>query len=263
MKYSLLISGSGGQGVLSAGASLAASAASFAYATFVPWYGAAQRGGTAKCTVMLSDRPIVSPLPGKCMGMIGMNDAAVRNSLSELADGGLLIRNADRCHDRIRSGKLTLLDVPADTIAKEHGDVRMANMVLIGALLGCSAMLPPAVIEQGITAKLSGKGEAVTKANIAALRAGMTFGADKANAKTIDNTGAANARYGIDKTTVGEILDTPELRAIVERLFPQVLNHPLLEAGRTFRFIDAVPYMKDMLKDGDLDRFQDALEELG
>ena len=40
--------------------------------------------------------------------------------------------------------------MPADTIAKEYGDVRMANMVLIGALLGCSAMLPPAVIEQGM-----------------------------------------------------------------------------------------------------------------
>lgn len=263
MKYSLLIAGSGGQGVLSAGASLAASAASFAYATFVPWYGAAQRGGTAKCTVVLSDKPIVSPLPGKCMGMIGMNDAAVAGGLSELADGGLLIRNANRCRDRIRSGKLTLLDVPADDIAAQCGSVRMANMVLIGALLGCSAMLPPAVIEQGITAKLSGKGEAVTQANIAALRAGMAFGADKSHLRVVDNSSAANCRYGIDKTTVGEILDTPELRAIVEQLFPQVLNHPLLEAGRTFKFIDAVPYMKDMLKEDDLDKFQDALEALG
>lgn len=263
MRYTLHITGSGGQGVMSAGASLATSAAAFGYATFLPWYGAAQRGGVAKCTVVLSDKPIVSPLPGKCMGMIAMNDAACAGSLAELAEGGLLIRNASRCKDKIRSGKLTLLDVPADDIAKECGSERMANMVLIGALLGCSKMLPPTVIEQGIQAKLGGKSEAVLQANIAALRAGMAYGADPSHIKVIDNAAAANCRYGIDKTTVGEILDTPELRAIVEQLFPQVLNHPLLEAGRTFKFIDAVPYMKDMLKEDDLDKFQDALEALG
>ena len=124
-------------------------------------------------------------------------------------------------------------------------------------------MLPPAVIEQGISAKMGGKSEAVLQANIAALRAGMAYGADVSHCKVIDNAAVANCRYGIDKTTVGEILDTPELRAIVEELFPQVLNHPLLEAGRTFKFIDAVPYMKDMLKDDDLDKFQDVLEALG
>ena len=80
--------------------------------------------------------------------------------------------------------------------------------------------------------------------------------------KKLEAKAAVNSKYSIEKTTVGEILDTPKLRAIVEQMFPQVLNHPLLETGRTFKFIDAVPYMKDMLKPEDLENFSDALEEI-
>ncbi|MBR6475769.1 MAG: 2-oxoacid:acceptor oxidoreductase family protein, partial [Lachnospiraceae bacterium] len=142
MKYSLLISGTGGQGVMSAGASLAATAAAIGFSTFVPWYGAAQRGGIAKCTVMLSDKPILSPLPGKCMGMIAMSDDACQKGLAELVPDGLVIRNSSRAKSKIRSGGVYLLDVPADDMAKEIGDIRMANMILIGALLGFTKMLP-------------------------------------------------------------------------------------------------------------------------
>lgn len=263
MKYSLLIMGSGGQGVLSAGGSLAASASVAGYATFVPWYGAAQRGGVAKCTIVLSDKPIVSPLPGKCMGMIAMNEDACTKGLEELMSGGLVIRNSDRCKPRFKGGDVMLMDVPADEMAKEIGDPRMSNIILIGALLGFTKLMPADFLEQGIRAKLKGKPDEVIELNVKALKAGVDFGKDPENVKKIEPREEKESRYSIDKTTVGEILDTPELKAIVERLFPQVLNHPLLEAGRTFKFADAVPYMKDMIKEEDLDNFQDALEELG
>ncbi|MBQ4370200.1 MAG: 2-oxoacid:acceptor oxidoreductase family protein [Oscillospiraceae bacterium] len=261
MKYTLLISGSGGQGVLSAGVSLAESASAFCHATYVPWYGAAQRGGTARCTVVLSDKPVVSPLPGKYMGLIAMNEDACRASVSELEEGGLLIRNSDRCASRIKAGGVRLLDVPAETMARELGDERMANNILIGALLGYMRMLPPELIEKGVAAKLGGKAPGIAEKNIAALRAGMAFGADPEHVKTLAAKKQSSGRYSME-TTVGEILDTPKLRAIVEKMFPQVLNHPLLEAGRTFKFIDAVPYMKDMISAEALDAFADALEEL-
>lgn len=263
MRYSLLIMGSGGQGALSAGGSLAASASAVGYATFVPWYGAAQRGGVAKCTVVVSDQPIVSPLPGKCMGMIAMNEDACQKGLEELKSGGLLIRNSSRCKPKFKGGDVMLMDVPADDMAKEMGDPRMANNILIGALLGYTKMIPVNALEEGIRAKLGKKAPEVAELNISAFKAGFDFGADPANIRYVEPKKEVNCRYSIEKTTVGEILDTPELKAIVERLFPQVLSHPLLEAGRTFKFMDAVPYMKDMINDDDLDNFQDALEELG
>jgi len=262
MKYTLLISGSGGQGALSAGASLAASAAAFCYATYVPWYGAAQRGGAARCTVVMSDKPVISPLPGKYMGLIAMNEDAVRTSVSELEEGGLLIRNADRAGGKVKAGGIRMMDVPADSMAETLGDGRMANNVLIGALLGYMRAVPPELIEKGIAKKLAGKDQAVIDKNIEALRAGFTWGADPSHVVTLTEKKQASGRYSMEKTTVGEILDTPELRAIVEKMFPQVLQHPLLEAGRTFKFIDAVPYMKDMISREALEAFGEALEEI-
>ena len=113
MKYAVLITGSGGQGVLSAGMSLAASAANLAHASYVPWYGAAQRGGVARCSVVLSDEPILSPLPGLYNAIIAMTESACQKSLGELKHGGLIIRNSNRCSDRI-SADAILVDVPAD-----------------------------------------------------------------------------------------------------------------------------------------------------
>lgn len=264
MKYTLLISGSGGQGVLSAGMTLAEGAAASCHATFVPWYGAAQRGGVARCTVVLSDKPVISPLPGRYMGLIAMNEEAARNGVSELQEGGLLIRNSDRCAGKVKAGGVTLLDVPADSIAAEKGDARMANNVLTGALLGCLRAVPPELLEKGLAKKMkrSGKAPEVVEKNLSALRAGFTWGADPAHAKRLEQRASSGGRYSMETTTVGEILDTPKLRAIVEQMFPQVLNHPLLEAGRTFKFIDAAPYIKDMLRDEDLEAFGEALEQM-
>lgn len=72
MKFTLIISGSGGQGVMSIGMSLAGSAVEGGlHATFMPLYGPEQRGGSAKCTVIVSDSEIVSPLPKQSDGLIG------------------------------------------------------------------------------------------------------------------------------------------------------------------------------------------------
>ena len=114
----------------------------------------------------------------------------------------------------------------------------------------------------GLKKKLANKPEIVIEMNKKALDIGFDWGADMTHVKKLEAKAAANGKYNFDSLTVGQILDTPELRAIVEKMFPQVLNHPLLETGRTFKFVDAVPYMKDMLKDEDLDNFRDAVEEI-
>jgi len=64
------------------------------------------------------------------------------------------------------------------------------------------------------------------------------------------------------ETTVGEMLDTPEVRAILEELCPQVLEHPLLDVGRTFKFADALPYVEDMIDDATVEEFRKRLEAL-
>lgn len=71
------------------------------------------------------------------------------------------------------------------------------------------------------------------------------------------------AKYSFDTTTVGEIIDTPELRKYIEENAPDVLEHPLLEVGRSFIFADALPYISDMITDEQLDGFKEYMESLG
>ena len=69
MRFTLLVGGSGGQGGMSMGMTLAESAVKGGkHASFMPLYGPEQRGGAAKCTVIISDEPIISPLPLKKIG---------------------------------------------------------------------------------------------------------------------------------------------------------------------------------------------------
>ena len=70
------------------------------------------------------------------------------------------------------------------------------------------------------------------------------------------------AKYSFDTTTVGEMLDTPEIRALIEEKVPDVLQHPLLEVGRSFIFSDALPYVEDMVTEEQLAEFKAALEAL-
>ena len=87
MKFTLIISGSGGQGVMSVGISLASSAVEGGlHATFMPLYGPEQRGGSAKCTVIVSDEEIVSPLPRQSDGLIVMNATSFKKLTPEQRD---------------------------------------------------------------------------------------------------------------------------------------------------------------------------------
>lgn len=71
------------------------------------------------------------------------------------------------------------------------------------------------------------------------------------------------AKYSLDTVTVAEVLDNPELRSLVDSLIPAVLEHPLLEVGRSFVFNDAVPYIEDLVTEDELNAFREAVEALG
>ena len=70
------------------------------------------------------------------------------------------------------------------------------------------------------------------------------------------------AKYSFEATTVGEMLDTPEIMELINKYIPAVLEHPLLEVGRSFIFNDALPYIEDMVTEDDLAAYKEALEAL-
>lgn len=178
MKKSLVVSGSGGQGVMSAGIMIAQTAVSAGkYATFLPEYGPEQRGGSAKCTVVVNDDEIISPLMAKCDTLITMNEQSYKKFAASLKSGGILIANTSRVLSEITREDITVVRVPADDIAVELGNIKCANIILIGALIGADAgIITEEAMVASLEAKFASKKKEVLELNKTALAKGIEYG---------------------------------------------------------------------------------------
>lgn len=177
MKQSFVFSGSGGQGIMSAGIMLAHAAIDEAkHATYLPEYGPEQRGGSAKCTVIISDGEIISPLTKKCDNLICMNEQSYRKFAGDLKTGGLLVLNSSRVKDEEIRDDVRVLSVPVDDIALELGNVRVANIVLIGALMGATDIVSKEVLVRSLEEKFKSKKPEILELNMKALEKGIELG---------------------------------------------------------------------------------------
>ncbi len=135
MYYDVFISGFGGQGILLAGQLLAEAAMEKGLnVTFFPSYGVEMRGGTARCTVIISDQEIGSPIVDSPGCVIAMNQPSLLRFQDVVADGGLLIVNSSlaKMEDVTREG-VQVHQVPMSELAIELGNSRLTNMVALGA----------------------------------------------------------------------------------------------------------------------------------
>lgn len=177
MKKSLIFSGSGGQGVVSAGTMTAKAAVeSGKYATFLPEYGPEQRGGSAKCTVVISDEEIISPLSKKCDILVCMNEQSFSKFSPQLKQGGIMVINSNRVISKVKRDDVTVISLPADDIAAQIGSPRAANIVIIGALIGASNVVSEDEFLDSIAKKFANKPAQVMQLNAAALKKGVEIG---------------------------------------------------------------------------------------
>ena len=176
MKQSFVFSGSGGQGIMSAGITLAQTAIEMEkHSTFLPEYGPEQRGGSAKCTVIISDEEIISPLPKKCDTLIAMNELAYAKFIGDVKDGGTVVVNSSRIKTIARDDVKTI-SVPVDDVALELGNVKVANTVLIGALIGATGIVSKEVVIESLSKKFKEKSPKIMELNIAAIEKGIELG---------------------------------------------------------------------------------------
>lgn len=136
MRVSVIFSGFGGQGVMSMG-QLLAYAALFEdrEVTWLPSYGPEMRGGAANCTVVVSDEPVGSPLVSRADVCVVMNRPSLDKFEPIVVPGGLLVINSSLCDKPPTRTDLTTISLPATDLASELGEIRVANMVALGALL--------------------------------------------------------------------------------------------------------------------------------
>ena len=178
MKKSLVISGSGGQGVMSAGIMIAQTAVDAGKcATFLPEYGPEQRGGSAKCTVVVNDTEIISPLMAKCDTLIVMNEQAYAKYEENVKDGGVLLANSCRVKDISRDDNVRVISAPVDDLALELGNPKTANIILLGILIGATGIVSREAFVDSLTAKFTDKKPGVLEMNIRALDMGVEIGA--------------------------------------------------------------------------------------
>lgn len=159
METNLCVAGFGGQGVMSLGKFLASATCDSTdkNVTFFPSYGAEQRGGTANCFVVISDEKIGAPLGDVMDDLIVLNGPSLNKFLSTLKSGGNLFINSSIVTNDIGRNDVKLIKVPVTEMALELGNSKVLNVIMLGAYVGYTEVVPPEVVWETIEKNLSTK----------------------------------------------------------------------------------------------------------
>lgn len=139
----IIFAGFGGQGILSMGKFLAyAGLERGMNVSWLPSYGPEMRGGTANCSVILSDDAIGSPLVTDATTVVVMNRPSLDKFEDALVPSGLLIIDSDLVTRETKRTDINIIKIPAQSMAEEVGSKKIANMVLLGALTEKTGIIP-------------------------------------------------------------------------------------------------------------------------
>jgi 2-oxoglutarate ferredoxin oxidoreductase subunit gamma len=184
MQDEFLFAGFGGQGVMFAGQLLAyAGMDEGMEVTWIPSYGPEMRGGTAHCYVILSDRPIGSPIVKNPKVAVVFNNPSFERYEPLVANGGMLVRNSSLVGQSSERSDITELAVPATRIADEVGNLRLANVVVLGAMLTIHPTLSLDAIKAALEAHMPAHRMDMLPMNLEALERGAAFAIEETGAK--------------------------------------------------------------------------------
>jgi 2-oxoglutarate ferredoxin oxidoreductase subunit gamma len=142
MEKRIIIAGSGGQGVLFFGKLLAhAAMLEGREVTWFPSYGAEMRGGTANCTVIISDSMIGSPVIRNPDMMVAMNAASYQRFVEKLASGGVLVYDPSQIPAPTHRDDIRVIVTPAGDISASLNCAASANMALLGAFIAATRIV--------------------------------------------------------------------------------------------------------------------------
>ena len=172
----VIIAGFGGQGVMLIGNLLAQAGMEHGLeVSFIPVYGAEMRGGTANCTVVLDEHPIGSPLVREPMSTIILNEPSLSKFQPRLSADGVQIVNASLVEENLLDSAKRTVYIPVNDMAHELGNVKMANMVALGAWLKATGALSLNVVQEALNRVVSAHYAKLISANAKALEQGYNF----------------------------------------------------------------------------------------
>jgi 2-oxoglutarate ferredoxin oxidoreductase subunit gamma len=168
--------GSGGQGVLVMGYILSVSAMKEGkHVTYLPSYGAEVRGGTANCTVSISDEEIASPVASSPDFVVAMNKPSMLKYQSLIKRGGIMILNSSLIDSDPDRDDIGIVKIPAHDIALELGSERILNIIMLGAFVAKTGIITHDSILNGMAEVFKGKKVGSMDLNRQALMRGAEY----------------------------------------------------------------------------------------
>lgn len=169
----IIFAGFGGQGVLLMGRLIAyAGMLEEKHVAWMPSYGPEMRGGTANCTVIVSTDDVASPVVPNPMTLVAMNKPSLDKFESQVEKGGTIIINESLISQKVKRSDVKVFRVPANEIANELGNLRVANMVALGAYVAAKKIVKKETIFRALEETLGKKSEKIVELNKKAIERG-------------------------------------------------------------------------------------------
>lgn len=170
----IIVAGFGGQGVLSLGQFIAYSAIHEGKeVTWLPAYGPEMRGGTANCSVVVSDEMVASPIISSPDTLIAMNKPSLYKFESKVKPGGVIIVNSSLIPDKVKREDVKVIYLDAGELSIKAGNAKTANIVILGAYIKATGIITKESAIEAIEKKFANKPK-VIPANIKAFELGYS-----------------------------------------------------------------------------------------
>ena len=172
----MLLSGFGGQGILFAGKFLAYKGLTDGkQVSWLPSYGPEMRGGTASCSVIISDDAVGSPIISNPDILVAMNLPSLDKFEKSVVSGGIILADSTLIERKVLRDDVTVYYIPATRLASENGFPTLANMILMGKLLEVSGGFNADDVKATLSKVISAKRADMLETNLKALKLGADF----------------------------------------------------------------------------------------
>jgi len=168
--HKMFFAGLGGQGIMLMGQMVGSAAIhEDKESTFFPSYGPEMRGGTANCTVIVSDKAISNPVISESDVVVAMNLPSMLKFEPTLKPGGIMFINTSMIHQAPKRSDITIYEIPVSDMANELGNPRVANIIMLGAFVRVTNIVRAEDIEEVIRDFFGTKGPDLVELNLKAF----------------------------------------------------------------------------------------------
>ena len=171
-----LLSGFGGQGILFTGKMLAYKGLiEDKQVSWLPSYGPEMRGGTASCSVIISDEPVGSPIVSKPDILVAMNLPSLDKFEDAVVPGGMIFYDSSLVEREVKRTDVKVYPVPATKLAGKNGFATLANMILMGKIFQVLGEFEEEQVQKTLTKVISAKRADMIEVNLKAMSLGAQY----------------------------------------------------------------------------------------